>query len=163
MSEFQPQNRKTWLKRIRRNAKLQYWKLMRSPGGGKIVASGFSIGFGLEMILPITLYTAYILMIPLIRNRNLLSASIIGNIFAKITFFPILFIPFGHSLGKFLIFPFLKHLAHHTIWHKIVSYFATIIGLSFCGVLLGLMCYPIVYFLYERNRQRRFARRKSIA
>lgn len=160
--ELQPENRKTLFRRLKRSSRFQYWKLLRTPGGGKTIAGGFAFGFALEMILPITAYTAYVLMLPILRYRNLFSTAIIGNAVAKVTLLPLLLIPIGIRFGHHLFFPLLQHVAHHTIWHRVLGYVSTVIGLSIFAVGIGFVAYGIVYFLYSQHKNRRLARRKAL-
>jgi uncharacterized protein (DUF2062 family) len=147
-------------RKVGRSMKLQYFKLLRSPGGARKVATGFAIGFGLEMILPITAYIAYLLLPPLVAvTRSSFAASIIGNIIAKCTFLPILLLPIAHRLGRRIF-----HLSHHAIgagMHSFSAYLATLLGVTILAILLGGLSFIPVYFLYESNRKRRLNKRKK--
>ncbi len=54
--------------RIRRQFKLNFIKLFRSPGGAKKVSRGFAIGFGLEMIVLSSASLVYVLFVPLVPD-----------------------------------------------------------------------------------------------
>jgi uncharacterized protein (DUF2062 family) len=163
------------LQRIQRAFKLNFYRLFRSSGGAKKVALGFALGFGLEMIVISTASLIYFLFYPIVRLAGgSLPAAIIGNVIGKLTFLPVVLLPFAHALGK-LIYPFkikeapvkehsfldifsgnfmdvLKDLLHNGLY--------TLIGMTIFGVFLGVISYFVVYRLYEKERHRRLERRK---
>ncbi|WP_028399575.1 DUF2062 domain-containing protein [Ectobacillus panaciterrae] len=163
------------LQRIQRVFKLNFYRLFRSPGGAKKVALGFALGFALEMLVLSTASLIYFLFYPIIRlSGGSLPAAIIGNVIGKLTFLPVVLLPFAHALGK-LIYPFkikeapikehsfleifsgnfmevLKDLLHNGLY--------TLIGMTIFGAFLGFVSYFIIYHLYERERHRRLERRK---
>src|SRR3954471_16832233 len=102
-----------FFQRVGRAFKLNFLKLLRSPGGAKKVSLGFAIGFGLEMLVISTASLIYILFVPIVRlAKGSLPASIIGNVIGKLTLLPVILLPFAKSLGKFL-FPMKVHFGHH--------------------------------------------------
>ncbi|MFD3447848.1 DUF2062 domain-containing protein [Microbacteriaceae bacterium 4G12] len=161
--------------RIGRVFKLNFYKLFRSPGGARKVALGFSLGFGMEMVVISTASLIYLLFYPVVRLAGgSLPASIIGNVIGKLSFLPVVLLPFAHALGKF-IYPFKikeKPMHEHSIFDIFSGNFMdtlkellhsglyTLIGMSIFGILLGTVSYFIVYHLYEKERKRRFERRK---
>jgi uncharacterized protein (DUF2062 family) len=157
------------LKRIGRTFKLNYLKLLRSSGGAKKVALGFAIGFALEMLVISTASLIYIFFVPAVRlAKGSLPASIIGNIIGKLTFLPVILLPFARSIGK-MILPMKLHAGHkipfsfqkllHGDFHSILSLLHggihVLIGMSIFGVILGIISYFLVHYLYEREKQRR--------
>jgi uncharacterized protein (DUF2062 family) len=161
--------------RLARAFKLNFYKLYRSPGGVKKVALGFAIGFGLEMIVLATASLIYILFYPIVRLAGgSLPAAIIGNVVGKLTFLPVVLLPFAHALGK-LIYPVkIKEgpMNEHSFMELFSGNFAvfkdllhnglyTLIGMSIFGALLGTASYFIVYYLYEKQRQLRLEKRRA--
>ncbi|MBO9129765.1 DUF2062 domain-containing protein [Bacillus sp. 165] len=163
------------VQRLERAFKLNFYKLYRSPGGVKKVALGFAIGFGLEMVVLATASLIYILFYPIVRLAGgSLPAAIIGNVVGKLTFLPVVLLPFAHALGK-LIYPFkikegpmnehsfmelfsgnlgvFKDLLHNGLY--------TLIGMSIFGVILGIASYFIIYHLYEKQKHRRLEKRRA--
>ncbi|HEY2420570.1 MAG TPA: DUF2062 domain-containing protein [Neobacillus sp.] len=157
------------LSRIGRIFKLNYYKLLRSSGGSKKVALGFAIGFGLEMLVISTASLIYILFVPVVRlAKGSLPASIIGNVIGKLTFLPVILLPFAKKIGK-LIFPMKVRAGHstpfsfqnliHGDFHGLLNLLHggvhVLIGMTFFGIILGIISYFVVYYLYEREKQRR--------
>jgi uncharacterized protein (DUF2062 family) len=157
------------LNRIGRTFKLNYWKLLRSSGGAKKVALGFAIGFALEMLVISTASLVYVFFVPAVRlAKGSLPASIIGNIIGKLTFLPVILLPFARSIGK-MIFPMKLHAGHkipfsftkliHGDFHTILSLLHggvhVLIGMTIFGIILGVISYFLVHYLYEREKQRR--------
>lgn len=157
------------INRIGRTFKLNYFKLLRSSGGAKKVALGFAIGFGLEMLVISTAALVYILFIPVVRlAKGSLPASIIGNVIGKLTFLPVILLPFARKIGK-MIFPLKVRVGHHTSFsfqvflhgdfHGILNLLHggvhVLIGMTFFGIVLGIVSYFLVHFLYEREKERR--------
>src|SRR5438105_4224751 len=98
---------------IGRVFKLNFIKLLRSPGGAKKVSMGFAIGFGLEMLVISTASLIYILFIPIVRlSKGSLPASIIGNVIGKLTFLPVILLPFAKKIGK-IILPMKVSVGHN--------------------------------------------------
>lgn len=163
------QKRYNLINRIGRTFKLNYFKLLRSSGGAKKVALGFAIGFGLEMLVISTAALVYILFIPVVRlSKGSLPASIIGNVIGKLTFLPVILLPFARKIGK-MIFPLKVRVGHHTSFsfqdflhgdfHGILNLLHggvhVLIGMTFFGIVLGIVSYFLVHFLYEREKERR--------
>jgi uncharacterized protein (DUF2062 family) len=157
------------LNRIGRTFKLNYFKLLRSKGGAKKVALGFAIGFGLEMLVISTAALVYILFIPVVRlAKGSLPASIIGNIIGKLTFLPVILLPFAKKIGN-LIFPMRVRAGHttpfsfqnliHGDFHGLLNLLHggvhVLIGMTFFGIVLGIASYFLVHYLYEREMERR--------
>ncbi|MEH7109957.1 DUF2062 domain-containing protein [Bacillus sp. JJ1764] len=161
--------------RIGRLFKLNYLKLLRSKGGAKKVALGFAIGFGLEMLVISTASLIYILFVPAVRiARGSLPASIIGNIIGKLTFLPVILLPFARKIGK-MIFPMktsyghhipfsfqkLMHGDFHTLLSLLHGSLHVLIGMIVFGIILGIVSYYLVHHLYEREKERRLQKVKN--
>lgn len=157
------------INRMGRTFKMNYFKLLRSRGGAKKVALGFAIGFGLEMVVISTAGLVYILLIPVVRlARGSMPASIIGNIIGKISFLPVILLPFARKIGK-VIFPMnvwaehsipfsFQNLIHgdfHGLLNLLQGEVHVLIGMTFLGVFLGIASYFLVHYLYEKEKKRR--------
>ena len=165
-------------RKVQRAFKLNFYKLFRSPGGAKKVALGFALGFGMEMIVLSTASLIYLLFYPIVRLfRGSLPAAIIGNVVGKLTFLPVVLLPFAHALGK-LIYPFNIQdgpMKEHSLLEVFSGNFMdiakellhsglyTLIGMTIFGTLLGFASYFIIYHLYEKERQRRLEKKKTTA
>jgi uncharacterized protein (DUF2062 family) len=164
-----------FFQRIGRAFKFNITKLLRSPGGAKKVALGFSLGLGLEMLVLSTGSLIYILFVPIVRlAKGSFPASIIGNVIGKLTLLPVILLPFAKSLGKFL-FPLKVHFGHHSSFsfqklihgdfHSLVSVLHggihTLIGMSIFGLILGVCSYFIVYHFYEKEKAKRLKKRRN--
>ncbi len=160
--------------RLGRAFKLNFLKLLRSPGGAKKVALGFALGFGLEMLVISTASLIYILFVPIVRlSKGSLPASIIGNVIGKLTFLPVLLLPFAKAIGK-TIFPMEVTHGHHTAFsfpnllhgdfHSIVALLHggihALIGMTLFGIVLGVISYFVVHYLYEKEIANRLKRRR---
>lgn len=142
---------------LNRMMKLQYLKLLRSPGGARKVAVGFAIGFGLEMLVLSTASAIYLLFYPIVRLANAsLSASIIGNIIGKLTFLPITLMPFASMVGRYLL-PFRPLDMPNSLY----LYVKTLLGMSVFAAGLGFLSFFPAYYLYEMNRKHREAKREA--
>ncbi|WP_223587965.1 DUF2062 domain-containing protein [Neobacillus bataviensis] len=163
------------LTRIGRAFKLNYVKLLRSSGGAKKVSLGFAIGFALEMLVISTASLIYILFIPAVRlAKGSLPASVIGNVIGKLTFLPIILLPFARKIGK-LILPMKVRVGHHTpfsfqsLMHGDFRSLLTLlhggvhvlIGMTFFGIVLGIASYFVVHYLYETEKNRRLTKRRT--
>lgn len=147
----------THIQRLRRLIKFNYLKLLRSPGGAGKVSRGFAVGFGLEIILPYTLYTGYALLYPLVLLfRASLPTAIIGNLLCKVTFLPWILVPLGIKIGKYIPFSKPEHMSK-----VIYKYLKTLIGLSTSAIITGIISYLVMYFLYEANKTYRLKKRKE--
>lgn len=145
------------IQHLTRMMKLQYLKLLRSPGGARKVAVGFAVGFGLEMLVITTASTIYLLFYPIVRLAQAsLSAAIIGNIVGKLTFLPVALLPVAPMIGKYL-FPFRPHHMPHSVY----LYIKTLLGMSLFAVILGVLSFFPAYYLYEVNRKHRDAKREK--
>src|SRR4051794_4376026 len=103
-----------FFQRIGRAFKLNFLKLLRSPGGAKKVSLGFAIGFGLEMVVLSTASLIYIVFLPMVRiARGSLPAAIIGNVIGKLSFLPVLLLPLAKKIGK-LVYPINERMGHKT-------------------------------------------------
>ncbi|MGG2064527.1 MULTISPECIES: DUF2062 domain-containing protein [unclassified Bacillus (in: firmicutes)] len=171
-------NKKTYslLQRIWRGMKLNYYKLLRAPEGAKIVSRGFAVGFGIEMLVIHTASLIYLVFYPLVRLlKGSFPAAVIGNIIGKVSFLPVLLIPFAHALGKFICpFKIKKiHHQHYTIgdffsWNALTMLKSllqnevyVLIGMTILGIVLGIIAYFVMYYLYEKNRKLRLTKRKK--
>lgn len=163
-----------FIQRLGRAFKLNFTKLLRSPGGAKKVAMGFALGFGLEMLVISTASLIYILFVPIVRlAKGSLPASIIGNIIGKLSLLPVLLLPFARTLGK-ILFPMKFNINYHThfsfqnILHGDFTSLIgllhggihALIGMTIFGIVLGIISYFIVHFLYEKERENRLKRRR---
>ena len=158
--------------RIGRAFKLNFIKLLRSPGGAKKVSLGFAIGFGLEMIVLSTASLVYIVFLPLVRMaKGSLPAAIIGNVIGKISFLPVLLLPLAKPIGK-LIYPNNGRIGHKTPFsfeqlmqgdlHSVVSLLHggvhVLIGMTIFGIILGIISYFLVHYFYEKEKKKRLIR-----
>ncbi|UOF88836.1 DUF2062 domain-containing protein [Fodinisporobacter ferrooxydans] len=140
-----------------RSLKLQYIKLLRSPGGARKVATGFAIGFGLEMLVLSTAMVVYVFLYPIVRiMRGSLSAAIIGNLICKATFLPVLMLPVAMEVGRFLT-PFKPHGIPRTVFY----YLHTLLGMSLFAGVFGFLSFFPVYYLYEARRKHRENKRRE--
>lgn len=168
------QKKYNFFEKVRRAFRLNIIKLLRSPGGAKKVSLGFAIGFGLEMLVISTASLIYILFIPIVRlAKGSLPASIIGNVIGKLTFLPVILLPFAKKLGK-AFFPVKVNMDHNTsfsfqnIMHGDVRSFLSLlhgglhvlIGMSIFGLIFGVIAYFVVHYFYEREKMRRVNRRR---
>ncbi len=177
-----PTNRKyNFFQRLMRAFRLNFIKLLRSPGGVKKISLGFALGFGLEMIVISTASLIYILFYPIVRlSGGSLPAAIIGNIIGKLTFLPIILIPFARKLGK-LIYPAatpgghpLKHVSFYqsfmdifsgnfqALWDILYGGLHILIGMTIFGAILGFISYFVIYYLYEKANQNRLKKRSEM-
>ncbi|MEH6953237.1 DUF2062 domain-containing protein [Neobacillus drentensis] len=160
------------LQRIGRAFKLNFIKLLRSPGGAKKVSLGFAIGFGLEMVVLSTASLIYIVFLPMVRmSKGSLPAAIIGNVIGKFSFLPVLLLPFAKTIGK-LIYPFNGQIGHKTPFsvegllqgdfHGLVSLLHggvhVLIGMTIFGIILGVLSYFLVHYFYEKEKEKRLTR-----
>jgi uncharacterized protein (DUF2062 family) len=164
-----------FFQKIGRTFKFNFVKLLRSPGGAKKVSLGFAIGFGLEMLVISTASLIYILFVPIVRlAKGSLPASIIGNVIGKLTFLPVILLPFARKIGK-IIFPMKVKVGHNTpfsfqnlmhgdfrsllgILHGGVH---VLIGMTIFGIVFGIIAYFIVHYLYEKEKTRRLNKRRN--
>lgn len=163
------QKKYNFLQRIVRVFRLNFIKLLRSPGGAKKVSLGFALGFGLEMLVISTASLIYILFLPIVRlAKGSLPAAIIGNVIGKLSFLPVILLPFAKQLGK-LIFPMKVKIAHgtsfsfqglmHGDFRGLIGLLHggihMLIGMTIMGAVLGFISYFIVHFFYEKERIKR--------
>ncbi|MFB5195959.1 group-specific protein [Bacillus sp. AFS073361] len=161
-----------FFKRIGRAFKLNFIKLLRSPGGAKKVSLGFAIGFGLEMIVLSTASLVYIVFLPMVRMaRGSLPAAIIGNVIGKLSFLPVLLLPLAKTIGK-LIYPINESIGHKSPFsfeqlmqgdfRSVVSLLHggvhVLIGMTIFGIILGIISYFFVHYFYEKEKTKRLAR-----
>lgn len=158
--------------RIRRQFKLNFIKLFRSPGGAKKVSRGFAIGFGLEMIVLSSVSLVYVFFVPLVRIvKGSLPAAVIGNVIGKLTFLPVLLMPFAKKIGK-LIYPIKVHVGHtpfsfssilhgnfRGLIHVLYGGIHVLIGMTVFGLILGGISYFIIHYLYEKEKARRLTKK----
>lgn len=166
------QKKHNFFRRIGRTFRLNFIKLLRSPGGAKKVSLGFAIGFGLEMLVISTASLIYILFVPIVRlSKGSLPASIIGNVIGKLSFLPVLLLPLARKVGK-LIYPMDVRFRNSTpfsfqnLMHGDFTGLASIlhggihvlIGMTIFGIVLGFISYFIVYYFYEKEKSKRLKR-----
>ncbi|WP_040209278.1 DUF2062 domain-containing protein [Neobacillus jeddahensis] len=160
--------------RLGRAFKLNFLKLLRSPGGAKKVSLGFALGFGLEMLVISTASLIYILFVPIVRlAKGSLPASIIGNVIGKLSLLPVILLPFARKIGKFM-FPMKVRIGHETSFnfrrlmhgdfHSLVSIIHggvhALIGMFIFGIILSFTSYFIVHYFYEKEKKNRLKRRR---
>ncbi|MEH7155014.1 DUF2062 domain-containing protein [Neobacillus drentensis] len=161
-----------FIQRMGRAFKLNFIKLLRSPGGAKKVSLGFALGFGLEMVVLSTASLIYIVFFPMVRiARGSLPAAIIGNVIGKLSFLPVLLLPFAKKVGK-LIYPIngtIGHRAPFSIEQIMQADFSgvvsllhggvhVLIGMTIFGIVLGVVSYFLVHYFYEKEKTKRLAR-----
>ncbi|MCH5584951.1 DUF2062 domain-containing protein [Shimazuella sp. AN120528] len=170
MSEKKKKKKPNWFLQIPRAIRYNYLKLLRSPEGGKKVSLGFALGFGLEMIVLPTASLIYILFYPIVRIcGGSFPASIIGNVIGKLTFLPVILLPFSKKIGE-LIYPtpYEDHVVkfHHIYYQLLHGDFRVVkdifrgglhilIGQTIFGFILGFASYFVIYYLYERQRKKK--------
>ncbi|SDX22697.1 Uncharacterized conserved protein, DUF2062 family [Marininema mesophilum] len=173
------QNQKhSWTQRLKRAFRYQFIRLFRSPEGAKKVARGFAIGFGLEMIVLCTASLIYLIFYPIVRlSRASLPAAIIGNIIGKLTFLPILLLPFAKIIGSWIspIQPSGSGIQEYSLseiteiftgnfqilYNILHSGLHILIGMSIFGLILGVASYFVIYYLYEKQQKNRLKKRSS--
>ncbi|CAH2715208.1 hypothetical protein BACCIP111895_02392 [Neobacillus rhizosphaerae] len=163
-----------FFQRLGRAFKLNFTKLLRSPGGAKKVSLGFALGFGLEMLVISTASLIYILFVPIVRlAKGSIPASIIGNVIGKLSLLPVILLPFARKIGK-IIFPMKVRIGHnnsfsfqkllHGDFHCLVGLLHggvhALIGMTLFGIVLSFISYFIVYYLYEKEKTKRLIRRR---
>jgi uncharacterized protein (DUF2062 family) len=161
-----------FFQRIGRAFKLNFIKLLRSPGGAKKVSLGFAMGFGLEMVVLSTASLIYIVFFPMVRiARGSLPAAIIGNVIGKLSFLPVLLLPFAKTIGK-LIYPINGRIGHktpfsfeqiiHGDFRGVVSLLHggvhVLIGMTIFGIIFGIISYFLVHYFYEKEKTKRLNR-----
>lgn len=148
-------------------------KLFRSPGGARKVSLGFAIGFGLEMIVISTGSLVYLIFYPTVRLAGgSLPAAIIGNVIGKLTFLPIVLLPFAKKIGEWLFpkkmigVPMQEHAWRNllqgdfTIFkHLLQGGLHVLIGMSVFGLILGVISYFVVRYLYNQRLKHRLSKR----
>lgn len=156
-----------------RKLKFNMIKLFRSPGGVRKVSLGFALGFGLEMIVISTGSLVYLIFYPTVRLAGgSLPAAIIGNVIGKLTFLPIVLLPFAKKIGewffpkKMIDVPMEEHawrnLLHgdFTIFkHLLQGGLHVLIGMSVFGLVLGVISYFVVQYFYNQRKKHRLAKR----
>ncbi|GIP23492.1 DUF2062 domain-containing protein [Paenibacillus sp. J22TS3] len=171
-------NKKQILNKIYRAFKLNFLKLLRTPGGVKKVSLGFSIGFALEMIVISSACLVYLIFYPVVKLAGgSVPAAIIGNVIGKLTFLPILLMPFARKLGSW-VYPIHGPRHNKGVIHEasLVDIFKgdftavrdilhgglhILIGMSIFGAVLGVISYYVIQFLYNKTAQRRLEKRRS--
>ena len=158
--------------KIGRAFRLNFLKLLRSPGGAKKVSLGFAIGFGLEMLVISTASLIYILFIPIVRLfKGSIPAAIIGNVIGKLTFLPVILLPFAKKIGK-MVFPMKVKISHnipfsfqnlmHGDFRGLTSLLHggihIIIGMTILGTVLGAISYFVVHYFYDKEKAKRLKR-----
>jgi uncharacterized protein (DUF2062 family) len=164
-----------FFQRLGRAFKLNFTKLLRSPGGAKKVSLGFALGFGLEMLVLSTASLIYILFVPIVRlSKGSLPASIIGNVIGKLSLLPVILLPFARKIGN-VILPMKVSIGHnasfsfknllHGDFHGLLGLlhggFHALIGMTIFGIVLSFLSYFIVNYLYEKEKTNRLKRRRN--
>lgn len=160
-----------------RKIKLNMIKLFRSPGGARKVSLGFALGFGLEMIVISSGSLVYLIFYPTVRLAGgSLPAAIIGNVIGKLTFLPIVLLPFAKKIGEWF-FPkkMIDMPVEEHAWRNLLSGDFTIfkhllqgglhvmIGMAIFGLVLGVVSYFVVQYLYNHRKKNRLAKRQNPA
>ncbi|MBE9914477.1 DUF2062 domain-containing protein [Paenibacillus donghaensis] len=156
-----------------RKIKFNMIKLFRSPGGARKVSLGFAVGFGMEMVVISTGSLVYLVFYPAVRlSGGSLPAAIIGNVIGKLTFLPIILLPFAKKIGEWL-FPkrMIAVPMHEHAWRNLMHGDFTIfkhllqgglhvlIGMSVFGLVLGVASYFVVQYLYNQRKRHRLSKR----
>jgi uncharacterized protein (DUF2062 family) len=142
---------------------------MRSPGGARMVATGFSIGLAIEFITLITFGIAFFILFPLVKIfRGSLASAFVGFVFGKLVL-P-LCAPLGYEIGRALFhfhihgFPFQDVVRMHFpgvhIQIVLEKWLTMFLGMLLLGIIAGLVMYYPVYFLYSTFHKRRQLKRK---
>jgi uncharacterized protein (DUF2062 family) len=149
---------------FKRFVKLKYLLLLRSPGGAKMIAKGFSIGLAVEFITLITFGLAFFLIFPLLKLlKGSLPSAMIGFLFGKLIL-P-LFLPIGIMLGE-TVFGFETHIKYTLPFGKVIDladYLNTFLGMLCLGTIMGLLAYYPIYFATLKYQQARLEKRKQKA
>ncbi|GGA31208.1 DUF2062 domain-containing protein [Paenibacillus physcomitrellae] len=168
-------NKRSFPNRLYRAFKLNFLRLFRTPGGVKKISLGFSIGFGLEMIVISSACLVYLIFYPVVKLAGgSVPAAIIGNVVGKLTFLPIILMPFAKKLGE-LIYPSssasgtIKEASIMDIFQGDFSAVKAIlhgglhilIGMSVFGILSMVISYYVITFFHNRNHKRRQAKRRK--
>ncbi|XJZ25727.1 DUF2062 domain-containing protein [Bacillota bacterium Lsc_1132] len=164
-----------FFQRIGRAFKLNFIKLLRSPGGAKKVSLGFALGFGLEMLVISTASLVYIIFIPVVRMvKGSLPAAIIGNVIGKLTFLPVILLPIAKAIGK-AIYPMNVKFGHSSsfsfqkLLHGDIGSLTSLlhgsihvlIGMTIIGMVLGFISYFIVHYFYEKEKSKRIKKNRE--
>lgn len=168
-------NKKNIFNRLYRAFKLNIFRLFRTPGGVKKVSLGFSIGFGLEMIVISSACLVYLIFYPVVKLAGgSIPAAIIGNVVGKLTFLPIILMPLAKKLGEW-IYPGSSSpgtLAEASIVDMFQGDFTAVkailhgglhilIGMSIFGLILTVVSYYVIRYMHNRNHKRRQAKRSQ--
>jgi Uncharacterized protein conserved in bacteria (DUF2062) len=166
------QKKYNFFQRIGRAFKLNFIKLLRSPGGAKKVSLGFSLGFGLEMLVISTASLIYILFVPIVRlAKGSLPAAIIGNVIGKLSFLPVILLPIAKKIGK-TIYPMKIRIGHSTPFsfqnlmhgdfrgtiNVLQGGVHILIGMTILGIVLSSISYFIVHYFYEKEKTKRLTK-----
>ncbi|AWB46758.1 DUF2062 domain-containing protein [Paenibacillus sp. CAA11] len=162
------------INRIYRAFKLNIFRLFRTPGGVKKMSLGFSLGFGMEMIVISSACLVYLIFYPVVKLAGgSVPAAVIGNVIGKLTFLPIILMPFAKKLGEW-VYPSsssaqrIQEVSLLDIFKGDFSAVGSIlhgglhilIGMSIFGAVLGVISYYVIQFFYHRTAKRRQAKRR---
>jgi uncharacterized protein (DUF2062 family) len=100
-----------------------------------------------------------------------LPAAIIGNVIGKLSFLPVILLPFAKKIGK-LIYPINGRVGHKipfSFEHLMQGDFRgvisllhggvhVLIGMTIFGLVLGVISYFLVHYFYEKEKTKRLAR-----
>ncbi|MBP2001592.1 uncharacterized protein (DUF2062 family) [Paenibacillus shirakamiensis] len=168
-----------FVNKLYRAFKLNFLKLLRTPGGVKKVSLGFSVGFGLEMIVISTACLVYLIFYPIVKlSGGSVPAAIIGNVIGKLTFLPILLMPFAKKIGEMIYpvrtgeqsgSPMVKEPSIMDIFQGDFTAVRDIlhgglhilIGMSIFGAVLGVISYYVIQFFYNKTAKRRLEKRRA--
>jgi uncharacterized protein (DUF2062 family) len=156
---------------LKRWAKYKYLQLLRAKGGPSIVAKGFSIGLAIEMFTLPTAGLAFLLIFPFVYLfRASLPAALIGFLFGKIIYLPMLF--FNRMVGSWIVPDHVLRGVHtHSRWlnkliHIVRDALDLIVGGMVVGTILGILLYfPLrkLLAIYMERRLEKRRHRKSHA
>ncbi|GAF10128.1 hypothetical protein JCM16418_4303 [Paenibacillus pini JCM 16418] len=103
-------------------------------------------------------------------------AAIIGNVIGKLTFLPLVLLPFAKKIGemfftkKTIDIPVEEHpwrdimSGDFTVFkHLLQGGLHVLIGMSLFGLILGVISYFVVQYLYNNRKKHRLAKRASAA
>jgi len=147
------------MNKLYRRLRLEYLKLLRTPGAPSKVARGFSVGLFVEFITLPTLGAAFILLFPLsYLFRGSVPASLIGFVFGKVILPPFLLLNF--NLGRLLLGQRTAETVTGGFTFSFVKahWLAFLLGSTVTGIVVAAVGFIAVYWLlttYRRNRLRR--------
>jgi len=152
-------------KKIYRQLKYEYYKLIRMKGAPSFVARGFSVGIFVEFITLPTFGLAFLLLFPLIKLfRASLPAGLIAFVIGKLVLPVFMVINYkigyaivGKPINEQLVYGHMPPWEKWLFWMKDkgLAYFT---GSAVVGLVVAVASYFLVYAalqLYRRRKMRR--------